>query len=466
MNKTSMIATIGPTCNTKEIIKQFILSGVNVFRINLGSVDHDFCVDVIDKIRSLDDELDTVSSIMFDIVGPVVKTGSFVDGSAFFTEGVKIRIYDHDIMGDCTKLYIDYFDLIDGVQYNSLIKFSNSSVVFKVLDKGSDYLLCQVLVEGVIFDNSTVYLEENCTVFLSERDRNDIIFADAMNVDFLALSYVSNVENVLDVNDLLIELGNDHISIISKIELSDAVNDIDDIIRVSDGVMVARSDLVFDVPVERIPGIQKMVINKCHYANKLSIISVDVLSSDDAFSRVQVSDIANAVLDGCDAIMLSFDEKNGYFPIDSVDTIRKVIVETESGIDYIGLLDKSLRSNSSDVTGGLAYSVSELSIRLDCNCIVCPTISGYTARKISRFRTKCPIIAISPNVNTVKSLNMYFGIYPILIDELKSIDETIDKSREVSCKYLDLSSGDKIIITGGYPFSKSKHTNFIKVEEI
>ena len=470
MNKTNIIVTVGPASNTKEMLKKLISGGTSVIRLNLNYVDHDFCRDVISKIRDVDKELGTITSIMFDTVGPDVKTGSFIGGSAEYVEGTKIRVYNSSIVGDETKLYIDYYDIIDGVKCNSLIKLNNGRVVLNILDKGPDYLLCEVLVGGKVVNNSSVHLEDGVRLpFLSDRDKADILFADEMGVDFLALSLVSSAEDVLDVNDLLIEIGNDHMSIISKIERESAIDSIDDIIRVSDGIMLTRGDLGVDVSIERIPGIQKMVINKCHYSNKISIIATEVLSSMSNSlipTRAEVSDIANAVLDGCDAIMLSVETMNGHFPLETVEVMKRVIVATELDINYYELLNRSLRSDDGDITGGLAYSVVDMATRLDCKCIVAPTISGYTAKKMSRFRPKCPIIAISPDVNTVKSLKLYFGVYPILIKELKSLDDTVSRSREVALNYLDISDGDKIIITGGYPFSKTKHTNFIKVEEM
>ena len=470
MNKTNIIVTIGPASNTKEMIKEMIISGASVIRFNLNYVDYDFCRDAISKIRDVDKELDTITSIMFDTVGPDVKTGVFTGGKAFFTEGVKIRVYNSSIIGDETKMFIDYYDLIEGVKCNTLIKLNNGRVILNVIDKGSDYLLCEVLVGGEVIDNSSVHLECDVNLpFLSDRDKSDILFADSMGVDFLALSLVGSAEDVLDVNDLLIELGNDHMSIISKVERESAVNEIDDIIRVSDGIILTRGDLGVEIPIERIPGIQKMVINKCHYANKISIIATEVLSSMSLSSvptRAEVSDIANAVLDGCDAIMLSLETMKGHFPIETIDVMRRVIIATELDIDYMDLLSKSLRSDNGDVTGSLAYSVVDLATRLKCKGIVTPTITGYTAKKMSRFRPSCPIIAISPDINTVKSLKLYFGVYPVLIKELKSLDDTVSMSREIANKYLEVDDCDKIIITGGYPFSKTKHTNFIKIEEI
>lgn len=470
MNKTNIIVTVGPVSNTKEVLKELIIGGTSVIRFNLNYCDYDFCRDVISKIRDIDKEVGTVTSIMFDTVGPDIKTGSFSGGKASYTLGTKIRIYDSSIVGDETKLYIDYVGLIDDVRENTIIKLNNGRVVLEVIDKGPDYLLCEVIVGGEVKDYSSVYFDCDIKLpFLSNKDREDIMFADKMGVDFLALSLVSCAEDVLDVNDLLIELGNDHMTIISKIECESAVNEIDDIIRVSDGVMVTRGDLGVSIPIERIPGIQKMVINKCHFSNKISIVATEVMGSMlDSLTptRAEVSDVANAVLDGVDAIVLSLETMNGSHPLEAFSMMKKIIVTTEADIDYFDLLDRAVRSDSGDITGSLAYSVVDLATRLSCKAIVAPTISGYTARKMSRFRPKCSIIALSPDINTVKSLKLYFGVYPILIKEVKSLDDTILKSKEIADKYFELESGDKIIITGGYPFSKTKHTNFIKIEEI
>lgn len=468
MNKTNIIVTVGPCSNTKEVLKELILNGASVIRINLNYCDHDFCKDVVNKIHDIDAELGTVTSIMVDTVGPDIKTGLFSDGKSSFVEETKIRVYRDNILGDETKLSIDYFDLIDGIPNGTIVKLNNGHVVLEVIDRGPDYLLCEVLVGGDVVDNSSVYFDCNISLpFLSDRDRDDIIFANSLGVDFLALSLVSGSEDVLDVNDLLIELGNDHMSIISKIEKESAVNEIDDIIRISDGVMVTRGDLGVSIPIERIPGIQKLIINKCHFSNKISIVATEVMSSmKDSLipTRAEVTDVANAVIDGVDALVLSLENMN--HPIETLDVMKKIIVTTECDIDYYDLMDRAVRSDVGDITGSLAYSVCDLANRLSCKAIIAPTISGYTARKMSRFRPRCPIIALSPDISTVKSLKLHFGVYPVLIKELKTLDDTISKSRDIAHKYLNLDSGDNIIVTGGYPFSKTKHTNFIKIEEI
>lgn len=469
MNKTNIIVTLGPASCTKEMIKQMIQNGTRTFRFNLNYYDHKFCEDAINKIKDIDIELGTITSIMLDTVGPDIKTGRFINQKATFSEGIKIRIYNTEITGDETKFYIDYFDLIN-IKYNTTIKINNGKVILIVIDKGHDYLLCEVIQGGEIKDYSSVYIDESLKIpFLSNKDKEDIMFAHRMNVDFLALSLVSDSEDVLDVNDILIELGNDHMQVISKIEKKSAVDDIDDIIKVSDGIMLTRGDLGVELPIERIPRIQKMIINKCHYAGKISIIATEIMSSMEYSlvpTRAEVTDIANAVTDGTDVIMLSEETMRGRHPLETLQMMKKIIIETENDMDYNEIIERAERSIEKDTTGCLAYSVATLANSLSCKAIITPTITGFTAKKMSHFRSKAQILALSPNVNTVKSLNLYYGVYPIYIKEVKTLDETIEKSREISLKYIDLEEKDKIIITGGYPFKKTKHTNFIKIEEI
>ena len=233
--------------------------------------------------------------------------------------------------------------------------------------------------------------------------------------------------------------------------------------------MITRGDLGVSIPVERIPGIQKKVINKCNFLNKISIVATEVMSSmSDSLlpTRAEVSDVANAVLDGVDAIVLSLETMTGHYPIEAFNMMKKIIITTEDDVDHYSLMDRAIRSDAGDITGNLSYSVTNLANSINSKCIVAPTITGYTAKKMSRFRPKCPIIALSPDINTVKNLSLYFGVFPVLIKELKTLDDTILVSRDYASKHLNLVSGDKIIITGGYPFSKTKHTNFMKIEEI
>jgi len=471
MNKTKIIATIGPASSDETTLKSLITDGMDVVRLNLTHADYDFCTDVIDKIHKLNEELKTNVSIMLDTEGPNVRVGKFVGGKAFLAKGDYIRIYMEDLVGDSTKFSVNHKGLLNDVKYNSILKLDDGMIELEVVEKGTNYLLCEVLKEGVIEDNKGLNAPgiKLSMPFLSSKDKNDILYANQMKVDFLALSFVSSAEDVLSVNDILIDLNNDHIGIIAKIENERAVEEIDDIIKVSDGIMIARGDLGVEVPMERVPGIQKSIISKCHNMGKVSIVATELLATMETNTRptrAEVSDVANAVLDGADAVMLSGETTVGKFPIETLSIMEKIIESAEEDINYLELLDKAMRTEKQDITGMIAYSVAECADRLKCKAIIAPTISGYTARKMSRFRPSCPIIAVSPDMNTVKSLNLHFGVTPVLIEDLSSFDKIIKRSKEITKSLMDTTEGDKIIVTGGYPFKEVKHTNFMKIEEL
>ena len=471
MNKTKIIATVGPATSDKDMLKSLIINGADVIRLNMSHSSSSFCREIVEKINEINDELKTFTAVMVDIKGPLVRIGKFMEGHAFFKKDDKIRIFSYDVLGDCTKFSTDYPGLINDVDYHTILKIDDGVIELEVIDKGTDYILCQVIEEGIVSDHKSVNVINTRLrrPYLSEEDKRVIKFAHELKADFLALSFVSSHENILDVNDLLINLGDDHISLIAKIENQDAIDDIDNIIKASDGIMIARGDLGVEIPMEKIPGVQKKIINKCHIAGKVSVVATELMSAmamSDHPTRAEVSDIANAVLDGTDAVMLCGETTVGKYPIDTIKMMERVILAAEADINYNYMMEQAAKTESKDMTGTLAYSVAGCAARLQCKAIFAPTVSGYTARKISRFRPSCPIVAISPSIETVKSLALHFGVYPILIDDLNSLDAIIEKSKKIAKSDLNLEEGDNIIITGGYPFKKVKHTNFMKIEEL
>ncbi|MDD4734352.1 MAG: pyruvate kinase [Bacilli bacterium] len=471
MNKTKIIATVGPSSCSKEVISDLIKNGVDVIRINMKHANYTFCEDIINKVNTLNDELNTNVAIMLDIKGPNMTVGKLINKTAFLKKGDRIRLHFEQIVGDNTKFSVNNSYLLENIKYNSEIKINNGSVTLNVLDKGKGYLLCEVIDEGIISENKSIiipglYLSGP---FLDRKDISDIKFADKMKVDFLGLSYVQSADNVLEVNDLLIGLGNDHIGTIAKIENEYAVNEIEEIVKASEGIMVARGDLGIELPIERVPGIQKKIIKKCHQYGKVSIVATEMLSSmkdSNIPTRAEVSDVANAVLDGADAVMLSNETTIGCYPVETIEMMEKIIKAAEVDVDYMGFLDASINSSVQDITGIISYNVAESANRLKCKAIIAPTVTGYTARKISKFRPSCPIIAATPNKETIKSLALHFGVFPILVQELKSFDGIITHARKITKDMIATKEGDRIVITGGYPFKETKHTNFMKIEEL
>ncbi|MDD4036006.1 MAG: pyruvate kinase [Bacilli bacterium] len=470
MKKTKIVCTIGPVSYSKEVLKQLIKEGMNVARINLSHANHSFCEKTIKNIRELNKELDTNISIMLDLQGPEIRVGQFKNGSASLEKGSIIRIVKGDIIGDKASFSTNYKELYKDIRIGNKILLNDGLIELLVIGFEASDIICRVEAEGIIEDNKGVNIPgvKINTPFITKKDKEDIIFACKMNIDFLALSYVSNSFDTLDVTDLLIELGNDHINIISKIETRSAIEELDEIIKVSDGIMVARGDLGVEIPMEKVPHIQKEIIDKCHIANKVSIIATEMLSSMQSSrrpTRAEVSDVANAVLDSADAVMLSGETTIGDYPVETVSVMSRIIESTEEDINYYELIDKAMRTEKQDITGAISYSVVESADKLRAKAVIASTNSGLTAKRVSRFRPRCPIIAPTPYDDTAKILTLNWGVYAVLVDKYDSTDEIVSKCKEVAKKLLNLEEKDVIIITGGFP-AETMHTNFMKIEEI
>ena len=362
MNKTKIVTNIGPATKNIEVIKELIDNGTNVIRLNLDKYDYAFCEDVINKVNEINQKRKNKIAVMLDTSGPTLRVGRLLGDSSFYKQDDKIRIYMNDIVGDTTKFSVNYPNLINDIKVGSIIKASNGKVILKVLEKYDDCILCLVESEGIINAHTSLNIPDiklNIP-FLSKKDEEDILFAHKMNIDFLALSFISSSEDVLKVNDMLINLENDHIEIISKIETEEAVKEIDNIINVSDGIMIARGDLGLQIPMERIPGIQKNIINKCHESGKVCIVATELMSSmlnEIIPTRAEVSDIANAVLDGADAVTLSSETEYGKYPVESVNIMSKIIISAEQDLNNSVMINNIIKSEKQDVTGYISYSV-------------------------------------------------------------------------------------------------------------
>lgn len=471
MKKTKIIATAGPASESKKILKEMMKANMDIVRVNMSHASHEFLKKIVDTVDELNKELNKNVSVMVDLNGPSVSVGHIEGGHAYLNKGDKIRLYEDEIIGNSTRLCINYKYLLEDVKVNTTLKINDGLVELLVIDKGHDYLLCEVVEGGLVEEGKKVNilgLKLNLP-FISKKDKEDILYASKLHVDYLALSFVSTHEDVLEVNDLLINIDDSHMSIISKIENPLALDEIDEIINVSDGIIVARGDLGVELPIERIPGIQKIIINKCHHLGKVSVVATEMLSSMEEKirpTRAEVSDVANAVIDGVDAVMVSGETTTGRFPIEVIETLSKILETEEEEMNYFNLRSNATRTEKQDTTGAIAASVVECSSKLRASLIVTPTMSGYTARKLSRFRPNALVLAMSPDIDTVKSLNIYYGIYPVLIENTKTFDGMMAQAKKKASEIIKDKEGKKIIITGGYPFKEAKHTNFMKIEEL
>ena len=470
MEKTKLIATV---CENKDEIRQieeFIKSGIDVIRLNMSYSSQDVCRKLINIINETNQKLGTNTAIMLDLEGPCIRTGTFTNGKAYLNTGDKIRIYMNEINGNMTGFSVNYPNLVNDLKYHTKIKLSKGNVILQVTEKGLDYVVCQVLKGGEVTDHSKVYLPETkaSRKFLTEKDYKDVLFANEMGVDFICVSSISQAEDVLEINDLLIELKNEHIGLLAKIENKSAVEDIDNIINIADGIILDRGDLGIEMPIEIVPNIQKRVIHKCYEASCLMIITAEFnsfLTKKAVPNRAEVSDLSTLVSEAIDAIMLTSETTVGAHPIDTVRIVSKIIRESEESIDYGYFFRNSLNEKQKSITSTVSSSVVLGANELDCKAILVATNFGRTARRISALKPPCPIIAAASSDKVVKSLQLHFGVLPVNAkgDTLDELTKNVKKSLETTFK---LNPGDKIIITGGYPFKKVKYTNFMQIDEI
>lgn len=469
MKLTKIIATIGPASEQVEVLKEMAQSGLNCIRINMSHAQYDEAERRMNIIRDVNKETGSNIGILIDTKGPELRSGNFVGGSTTLKEGDIVTVDTSNIEGDNKHFSISYPGLMEDVKVGNSILLNNGLVRLTVLEKTNECLSCKVENTGTIKNRRAVNLPgvRLSIPFLSEKDIEDIEFAIKQDVDFLALSFVSSKEDVLEVRELLKKHGNTHIQIISKIENQHAVDNIDAILDVSDGIMVARGDLGVEVPMEKLPIIQKQLIHQCTQRGKISIVATEMLASMEENprpTRAEVSDVANAVLDGTDAIMLSGETANGKYPVGTVEMMAKIAKEVEQD-KKDGHITKEFKVIS-NITETIARSVIEAAKTIDAEVIVASTMSGYTARKISNYRLNCPILATSPDEKTVRKLALNYGVYAIVTGMVDSTDEIIRESIQIAKKYFQMNPGDKMIITGGFPIGTTKTTNLMKIEEI
>ena len=470
MKKTKTIVTIGPSSRDINVLKEMIIKGADVVRINLSHADKVFCDDIIKKVRKLEVELSRPIGIMLDTDGPSVRIDRLKEDTAILESGKQIKLYRYPVVCNNVQFSVNYANIIDEVNIGDILYIGDGYIELEVIDVANDYALLSILNGGEIRSNQTLHVKNKLfkMPFLSERDRKGIMYAIKKNVDFLALSHVRDEQDVLEVTDMLIENGNNHMSIISKIENDSAMEYLDDIIKVSDGVMVARGDLGVELSIEKLPYYQKLILKTAREHEKIAIVATDFLHTMEENShptRSEISDIYNAVMDKCDAIMLSGETTVGLHPIEAVETLSKIIISAEEDFDYKENLYETFRNTKNDITSNIAFSVVDSSIRLKANSIITNTNSGYTASKISYFRPVCPILALSPSIDTTRLLTINYGVIPLLSTECKSTDTIINMCTKKAISMFNYSGGEIVIITGGFPIS-NKNTNFMKIEVI
>ena len=452
MSKTKIVCTIGPASESKEMLTKLVKAGMNVMRLNFSHGTHEEHEEKINTLLEINKELSTNVAILLDTKGPEIRTGDFVGGKTTFKKGQTSTICVEDIEGTSERFTITYKDLYKDVKPGGFILVNDGQVELLVDHVDGTDIVCICANDGVVKNKRGINVPGIKLGFdyLSEKDIGDLTFGCQQGVDFIAASFVRRPQDVLDVKKLLIENGRPEIQIIAKIENSEGVENMDEILKVADGIMVARGDLGVEIPAEDVPLIQKELINKCRAAGKIVITATQMLDSmqeNPRPTRAEVSDVANAIYDGTDAIMLSGESAQGKYPVEAVETMTKIALKT---VDYASLQRKAIRTASLDQSEAICMSVAEIASKFNVAAIVAFTDSGFTARKMSRYRTKSMIIAATPNEQTTRALAINWGVKSVLCKQMDTRAAMIEYAQVIAKENL-VEPGEQIIVTAGTP---------------
>ncbi len=465
MKKTKIICSIGPASCDPSVMSEMVNVGMNVARINFSHATLEERETVVSSVKKVREMTGANVAILYDTKGPEFRNGMLENGEITLIEGNYIKVVKENVLGTAEKFSVNYPHAIDSLKVGNVILLENGLMKIEVTETDEEGATCKIINGGILGNKKSlsapgVDLE---IPFISEQDKEDIIYACKNEGDFIALSFVSKKEDVLAARQLCDENGNTSIKLISKIESLTGVDNLDEIIAVSDGIMVARGDLGVEAPLEELPTYQKLMIDKCREAGKVCIVATEMLESmkkNPRPTRAEVSDIAAAVLTGADCVMLSGETTVGKYPIDTVRYMANICEAMEQNLNY----SIDISNVSSGFDGAIANSVVEASNLLDAKAIIASTLTGNTARKISNLRPKALIAATCKDEETARSLALNFGVYPVVVDQYNTTDEMIKETKDKTSTKFDLQSDDVVIISGSFPFGGK--TNFMKIEKM
>ncbi len=467
-NKTKIVCTIGPACSDVETLKNMMLAGMNVARFNMSHGTHDEHRKLINMVKQARLELGLPVAIMLDTKGPEIRIKQFKNGKILLKKGDPFAITTENVLGDETIVSVTYGALPTIVRKGTRILLNDGLIVLEVVSKTSTVVHTEVVVGGELSNNKSINIPSVALnmEYLSENDKNDFKFGFEENVDVYSISFVNSASDVQEVRDFFKGLGDEHPFIISKIESARGVENMNEIIEASDGVMVARGDMGVEISFEKLPHVQKDMLKKAKELGKYSITATQMLESmiqNVRPTRAEISDVANAIYDGTAAIMLSGETSVGKYPVLVVETMRKIAEETESTIDYQKGLNNFIPTK--DITCGIGSAACSLATNLDASAILVTTLSGNAAQNISRFRPDSKIVALTPNYNVYFKLGMLWGVLPLLDKTYYNTDELLQSAREKAKQFGYVKSGDVVIQTAGL-MTRTGGSNILVVSEI
>lgn len=472
MRKTKIVCTIGPASESVEKLTQLIEAGMNVARLNFSHGDHEEHGARIRNIREAAKQTGKTVAILLDTKGPEIRTNNMVDGAIELVAGNHVIVSMTEVEGTVDKFSITYPGLIDDVHEGSKILLDDGLIGLEVtkIDRNAGEIHTKILNTGTLKNKKGVNVPGVSVNLpgITEKDANDIIFGIEQGIDFIAASFVRRASDVLEIRRLLEEHNATHIHIIPKIENQEGVDKIDEILEISDGLMVARGDLGVEIPAEEVPLVQKSLIKKCNAQGKPVITATQMLDSmqrNPRPTRAEASDVANAIFDGTDAIMLSGETAAGVYPVEAVQTMHNIASRAESALDHKEILSNRSKDNEHNITDAIGQSVAHTALNLDANAIIAPTESGHTARMISKYRPKAPIVAVTSDDGVSRRLSLAWGVYPQIGKQATTTDEMLDTAVEESLNSGIVSRGDLVVITAGAVNVKGT-TNLMKIHVV
>lgn len=471
MRKTKIVCTLGPASNNEEKIHSLIRAGMNVARFNFSHGTHESHKETFDIIDRLRDDLNLPVATLLDTKGPEIRLGFFKGGKAELHAGSHFTLTTRECEGDETIASINFAGLVNDVKKGDTILLNDGAIELRAISVSREDIACEIINSGIISDRKGVNVPgiHLSMPFVSEKDRADIIFGVKTGFDFIAASFVRCADDILEVRRILEKEGDSSIRIIAKIENAEGVANIDEILRVSDGIMVARGDMGVELPFEDVPVYQKLLIKKCYNTGKMVITATQMLESmmhNPRPTRAEAADVANAIYDGTSAIMLSGETAAGEFPVEAVKTMAIIAERAEEDIDYRKRFSQRPDERIPDVTNAISHATCTTAYDLGAKAIVTVTWSGTTARMLSKYRSDKPVIACTHSRSTYRQMALSWGIIPLMIDVKDNTDELFSHAVDTAQKAGYLGNGDVVVITAGVPLGVNGTTNMMKVHVV
>lgn len=470
MRKTKIVCTIGPSCNNEETLTAMCLAGMNVARLNFSHGTHEEHLANINLIKKVRQKLNLPIAILLDTKGPEYRIKTFKNGKVFLNEGDSFVFTSEDVEGDETRVSVNYKQLPAEMKAGEKILLNNGLVIFEVESTTATEVICRVVVGGELSNRKSMSFPDKVLkqVYLSDYDKQDLLFGIENDVDFIACSFVSVRQDLVDVKEFLKANGGEDIDIIAKIENRSGVDNIREIAAECSGIMIGRGDMGVEIPFEELPGIQKHLITTCRLLGKRVITATEMLESmihNPRPTRAEISDVANAVYDGTSAIMLSGETAAGKYPVLAVETMSKIALETEKNIDYKKIFHDSdfIINNTVDA---ISHATCGMAIDIEAKAIAVCSLSGMTARMVSRFRCPIDILGVTTDERTWRKLALSWAVTPVMSEMFNSLDVLFYTAQKMAKTTMNLAKGDRIVITGGVTNGSSGNTNLIKVETI